>query len=203
VCRGCAKYAYRYVFRLAAFVAGCCHGELRNVFWFGDDFDLRFPFGKMHWDAPVIPDILTQVFHFVVATIFTGGIEAIIMYRMRDEPLPPSNRTWWSVSKQFGRGTLAAVAIKWLVWEAIIFQWLVLMEIRVAEDRASAVEKYCNNRGCLQNLWLMKSYVPLIIVAMIVSTRNGPEPWPRLTRDLPAAVCRKPRGHLAVCSCLP
>jgi hypothetical protein len=200
--RGFAKYAYRYVFRLAAFLGGGCLGELRNLFWFSDDFDLRFPFGKMHWDVPVIPDILVQVYHFVIAFVLMGGIEATIMYRMRDELLPPSNRKWWSVSKQFGRGTLAAAALIWLSVEIIIVQWTVLMEIRVVEDRASAMEKYCNNRGCLQNMWTQQMFVPATIVAMIVSTRNGPEPWPRLTRDLPAAVCGKPPGQLAVCSCL-
>ena len=38
MCRGCAKYAYRYVFRLADFIGGLGHGETRNILWFGDDF---------------------------------------------------------------------------------------------------------------------------------------------------------------------
>ena len=85
-------------------------------------------------------------------------------------------------------GTLAAAAT-FLLWSLTFhFQWLVLMEIRVVDDRESAVAEYCDNRGCLQNLWLQKAFVPFVIAAMIASTRNGPEPWPRLTRDLPAAV---------------
>ena len=63
-----------------------------------------------------------------------------------------------------------------------MFQWLVLMEIRVVDDQHSAVADYCDNRGCLTNLWLQKALVPVVIAAMIVSTHNGPEPWPRLTR---------------------
>ena len=95
---------------------------------------------------------------------------------------------WWSTSKQFGRGTLASVALTWLIAETIHFQWLALTQIRVVADRESAMAEYCNNSGCMQNLWTQRAFVPATIVAMIVATRNGPEPWPRLTRALPAAV---------------
>ena len=138
---------------------------------------------------PVIGDILVQVYHFTLVFILLSGIEAVIMYRMRGEKLPPgNNRNWWKTSKQLGRGTLASAVIAVVVWEAVMFQWLVLMEIRIVDDRESAMAKYCNNRGCLNNMWTVKAYVPAIILAMIISTRNGPEPWPRLTRDVPAAV---------------
>jgi hypothetical protein len=183
----CALYAF--AFRLAAIVSAMGQGEVRSFFWISDDFDLRFPFGKMHWDVPVIGDVMVQmVFVFIMLAMY-GGFEAVIMYRMRGAKLPPiNNREWWATSKQYGRGTLAAAAIITLWILALFFQWLVLMEIRVVDDRESAMAEYCNNRGCLTNLWLQQVFVPFVIVAMIVSTRNGPEPWPRLTRDVPAAV---------------
>ena len=168
---------------------GICFGEVRNLNWISDDFDLRFPFGKMHWDVPVIGDVMVQTFYVLHMFAMYGGVEAVIMYRMRGAKLPPGkNREWWATSKQLGRGTLAAAAIITLFAITFLFQWLVLMEIRVVDDRDSAMAEYCNNRGCLTNLWLQKAFVPFVIVAMIASTRNGPEPWPRLTRDLPAAV---------------
>ena len=187
-CRGwCALYAF--AFRLAAIVMAICAGGIRNAFWLGDDFDLRFPFGKMHWDVPVIGDVMVQICYVLHILSMFGGFEAVIMYRMRGEKLPPgNNREWWATSKQLGRGTLAAAAIKTFWSIAFLFQWLVLMEIRVVDDRESAVAEYCDNRSCFTNLWLAKAFVPTVIAAMIVSTRNGPEPWPRLTRDLPAAV---------------
>jgi hypothetical protein len=124
------------------------------------------------------------------------------MYRIRGEKLPPGKiREWWPTSRQFGRGTLAAAAITWLALEMVHVQWLVLMEVRVVDDRASAMEKYCNGRGCLQNQWTQKAFVPVAILAMIVSTRNGHESWPRSTRDLPAAV-RANRSQLAAFLCL-
>ena len=166
-----------------------CEGEVRNLWWFSDDFDLRFPFGKMHWDVPVIGDVMVQI-HFVLFLFaMGGGFEAVVMYRMRGAKLPPGkNRKWWATSKQLGRGTLAAATMITLFFIAFLFQWLVLMEIRVVDDRESAMAEYCNNRGCLTNLWLQQAFVPFVIAAMIASTRNGPEPWPRLTRDIPAAV---------------
>jgi amino acid transporter len=174
---------------LAAIVSAMCIAEFRNLWWFSDDFDLRFPFGKMHWDVPVIGDVMAQLYNVLVLFALFGGFEAVIMYRMRGAKLPPGkNREWWATSKQLGRGTLAAVAIITLWSIAFHFQWLVLMDIRVVDDRESAVAEYCDNRGCLQNLWLQRAFVPVVIVAMIASTRNGPEPWPRLTRDVPAAV---------------
>ena len=197
-CRGwCALYAF--AFRLAAIVMGICFGEVRNLWWFSDDFDLRFPFGKMHWDVPVIGDVMVQMFHVLILLAMWGGFEAVIMYRMRRAKLPPGkNREWWATSKQHGRGTLTAAAMIALWGIAFFFQWLVLMEIRVVDDRDSAVAEYCNSRGCIQNLWLQKAFVPFVIVSMIASTRNGPEPWPRLTRDIPAAV----RANQSAC-CLP
>jgi hypothetical protein len=132
---------------------------------------------------------MVQIYHFLIIAFLLGGVEAVIMYRMRFEKLPPGkNRAWWPTSKQYGRGTLAGAAIAWLIAEAIIFQWLVLMEIRTVHDRTSAMEEYCNNRGCMQNLWTQKAFTPALILAMIVSTRNGREPWPRLTKDVSAAV---------------
>jgi hypothetical protein len=180
---------YAFAFRLAAIVNGICFGEFRNFWWFSDDFDLRFPFGKMHWDVPVIGDVMVQISFVLICLGMYGGFEAVIMYRMRGKTPPPGNdREWWATSKQLGHGTLAAAAIITL-WNIVYhFQWLVLMEIRVVDDRESAVAEYCENRGCLQNLWLQKVFVPVVIVAMIASTRNGPEAWPRLTRDVPAAV---------------
>ena len=180
---------YAFAFRSAAIVMGICFGEVRNLNWFSDDFDLRFPFGKMHWDVPVIGDVMVQMFHVLVTLGIAGGFEAVIMYRMRGAKLPPgNNREWWATSKQHGRGTLAAAATLMLFIIAFHFQWLVLMEIRVVDDRESAIAEYCDNRGCITNLWTMKAFVPTAIAAMVASTRNGPEPWPRLTRDLPAAV---------------
>eukprot|EP01043_Picozoa_sp_COSAG02_P048306 COSAG02_NODE_4732_length_5040_cov_9.035013_4_plen_184_part_00 len=162
---------------------------MRNLWWFSDDFDLRFPFGKMHWDVPVIGDVMVQMSYVLTLLAMWGGFEAVIMYRMRGAKLPPGkNREWWATSKQHGRGTLAAAATLLLFVIAFHFQWQVLMEIRVVDDRESAIAEYCNNQGCLTNLWLMKTFVPTAIAAMVASTRNGPEPWPRLTRDLPAAV---------------
>jgi hypothetical protein len=188
-----------FAFRLAAIVMGLCAGEIRNVWWFSDDFDLRFPFGKMHWDVPVIGDVMVQMCYVLHLFVLFGGFEAVIMYRMRGTKLPPGkNREWWATSKQLGRGTLAAAAMITLWGIAFLFQWLVLMEIRVVDDRDSAVAEYCNSRGCIQNLWLQKAFVPFVIVSMIASTRNGPEPWPRLTRDIPAAV----RATQSAC-CLP
>ena len=180
---------YPFAFRLAAIVVAICLGELRSMFWHSDDFDLRFPFGKFHWDVPVIGDVMVQMFHVLLFLNMWGGFEAVIMYRMRGAKLPPGkNREWWATSKQFGQGTLAAAAII-MLWAIMFnFQWLVLMEIRVVDDRASALAEYCANRNCLQNVWMQKAFVPAVIVAMIASTRNGPEPWPRLTRDVPAAV---------------
>ena len=178
-----------FAFRLAAFVGGGCHGEVRNWWWISEEFDLRFPFGKMHWDVPVIGDVMVQTFYVLVMLAMYGGFEAVLMYRMRGAKLPPGkNREWWATSKQLGHGTLAAAAIITLWAIMFNFQWMVLMEIRVVDDRESAVAEYCDNRGCITNLWLMKTFVPTAIAAMIVSTRNGPEPWPRLTRDVPAAV---------------
>ena len=143
----------------------------------------------MHWDVPVIGDVMATTNVLLLLLAMFGGFEAVIMYRMRGEKLPPgNNREWWATSKQLGHGTLAAAAIITLWNIMFYFQWLVLMEIRVVDDRESAVAEYCDNRGCLQNLWLQKAFVPFVIAAMIASTRNGPEPWPRLTRDLPAAV---------------
>ena len=187
-CRGwCALYAF--AFRLAAIVSAMCIAEVRNLWWFSDDFDLRFPFGKMHWDVPVIGDVMVQMFNVLIMLSMMGGFEALIMYRMRGAKLPPgNNREWWATSKQLGRGTLAAIAVFTLWNIAFFFQLLVLMEIRVVDDRESAMAEYCNNRGCLTNLWLQKVFVPVVTAAMIASTRNGPEPWPRLTRDIPAAV---------------
>jgi len=168
---------------------GMCHGEFRNLWWFSDDFDLRFPFGKMHWDVPVIGDVMVQMDYVLHLFAIYGGFEAVIMYRMRGAKLPPGkNREWWATSKQLGHGTLAAIAIITLWDIAWLFQWLVLMEIRVVDDRGSALAEYCDNRGCHTNLWTQKVFVPVAIVSMIASTRNGPDPWPRLTRDLPAAV---------------
>jgi hypothetical protein len=179
---------YAFAFRLAAIVDAICIGEARNLFW-SSDFDLRFPFGKSHWDVPVIGDVMVQMFNVLVCLVMFGGFEAVIMYRMRGEKLPPgNNREWWATSKQLGHGTLAAAAIITLWNIMFYFQWMVLMEIRVVDDRESAVAEYCDNRGCLTNLWLQKVFVPVVMVGMIVSTRNGPEPWPRLTRDIPAAV---------------
>ena len=183
----CALYAF--AFRLAAIVSGICLAEVREMFWFSDNFDLRFPFGKMHWDVPVIGDVMVQIFNVLFMLSVMGGFEAVIMYRMRGAKLPPgNNREWWATSKQLGHGTLTAAAMITLWFIAFLFQWLVLMEIRVVDDRDSAVAEYCDNQGCLQNLWLQKVFVPVVIAAMIASTRNGPEPWPRLTRDVPAAV---------------
>ena len=174
---------------MAAIVMGICAGEIRSFFWFSDDFDLRFPFGKMHWDVPVIGDVMVQMCYVLHMFPMLGGFEAVIMYRMRGAKLPPgNNREWWATSKQLGRGTLAAAA-GFTLWNiAFLFQWLVLMEIRVVDDRDSAMADYCDNRSCVHNLWLQQAFVPTVIVAMVVSKRNGPEPWPRLTRDLPAAV---------------
>eukprot|EP01046_Picozoa_sp_COSAG06_P011156 COSAG06_NODE_629_length_13646_cov_13.351222_3_plen_200_part_00 len=178
-----------FAFRLAAILMRMGVGEIRNIWWFSDDFDLRFPFGKMHWDVPVIGDVMVQMCYVLHMFAQYGGVEAVIMYRMRGAKLPPGkNREWWATSKQYGRGVLAAAAIITLWGLAFFFQWVVLMEIRVVDDRESAVAEYCENRGCLQNLWLQKVFVPVVIVAMIASTRNGPEAWPRLTRDVPAAV---------------
>ena len=143
----------------------------------------------MHWDVPVIGDVMVQMFHVLVTLGIMGGFEAVIMYRMRGAKLPPGkNREWWATSKQHGRGTLAAAAIIELWSIALMFQWMVLMEIRVVDDRESAMAEYCDNRQCSLHLWLSKVFVPVVIAAMIASTRNGPEPWPRLTRDIPAAV---------------
>ena len=176
-----------------------CAGGIRNAFWLGDDFDLRFPFGKMHWDVPVIGDVMAQINFVLLLLAMFGGFEAVLMYRMRGEKLPPgNNREWWATSKQLGRGTLAAAAIITLWSIAFDFQRLVLMEIRVIDDRDSAMAEYCDNGGCMTNLWLSKAFVPVVIAAMIASTRNGPEPWPRLTRDIPAAV----RAAQPAC-CLP
>jgi hypothetical protein len=178
-----------FAFRLAAIVNAICIGEIRNLWWFSDDFDLRFPFGKSHWDVPVIGDVMVQGFYILSMLSMFGGFEAAIMYRMRGETPPPGNdREWWATSKQLGHGTLAAAAMIALWSIAFMFQWLVLMDIRVVDDRESAVAEYCDNRGCITNILTMKAFVPTVIAAMIVSTRNGPDPWPRLTRDLPAAV---------------
>jgi hypothetical protein len=174
---------------LAAIFTAICHGEVRNLWWFSDDFDLRFPFGKMHWDVPVAGDVMAQMLCILELLNMWGGFEAVIMYRMRGKTPPPGNdREWWATSKQLGHGTLAAAAMIALWSIAFMFQWLVLMDIRVVDDRESAVAEYCDNRGCITNIWTMKAFVPTVIAAMIVSTRNGPDPWPRLTRDLPAAV---------------
>eukprot|EP01046_Picozoa_sp_COSAG06_P087508 COSAG06_NODE_34002_length_481_cov_0.811518_1_plen_61_part_10 len=58
-------------------------GEIRSLFWISDDFDLRFPFGKLHWDVPVIGDVMVQVWHVGAVVLLFGGLEAAIMYRMR------------------------------------------------------------------------------------------------------------------------
>ena len=129
------------------------------------------------------------MFSVLIMLCAFGGFEAVIVYRMRSEKLPPGKqREWWATSKQLGRGTLAAAATITLWNIMLYFQWLVLMEIRVVDDRESAIAEYCGNRSCLTNLWLQKAFIPFVTAAMIVSTRNGPEPWPRLTRDMPAAV---------------
>ena len=144
---------HAFAFRLAVLMGNLCFPSLRDVFWISDDFDLRFPFGKQHLDVPVISDVLVQVFHVALLVNLSGGLEAVIMYRMRGEKLPPgNNRVWWLTSKQLGRGTLACVALTWLIVETIHFQWLVLMEIRVVADRESAMAEYCNNSGCMSNL---------------------------------------------------
>ena len=190
---------YPFAFRLAVIVTVICIGEIRSAWWFSDDFDLRFPFGKMHWDVPIIGDVMVQIHYALMILSIFGGFEAVIIYRMRGaKPPPGNNREWWATSKPLGKGTLGATAIIALFYIAFFFQLLVLMEIRVVDDRESAVAKYCSNRNCLTNLWSQKVFVPVVIAAMVVSTRNGREPWPRLVRDIPAAV----RATQPAC-CLP
>ena len=125
---------YAFAFRSGAIAMAMCIGELRSGWWFSDDFDLRFPFGKMHWDVPVIGDVMAQTLSVLIMLFMFGGFEAVIMYRMRGAKLPPGkNREWWATSKQLGHGTLAAAAT-FLLWSLTFhFQWLVLMEIRVVE----------------------------------------------------------------------
>ena len=113
--------------RLLAVLGGFCTAETRNLFWFSDSFDLRFPFGKLHWDVPVIGDVMVQVLHVGAFFLLFGGLEAAIMYRMRGVKLPPgkegrpAGREWWSTSKQFGQGTLIAIAISSLWMMSFFF----------------------------------------------------------------------------------
>ena len=67
---------------------------------FGDDFDLRFPFGKQHWDSG---DFMPR-FLFTIANLFLFGvqfpavIEAVILWRHRHEPIAHGPRKCASVA---------------------------------------------------------------------------------------------------------
>ena len=54
-----------------------------------EDFDLRFPWGKMHWDVsePIIRVLNTVSWSVFVSIAYCAGIEAIILWRHRHDEI--------------------------------------------------------------------------------------------------------------------
>ena len=67
---------------------------------FSDDFDLRFPFGKQHWDSgEFMPRFLFTVGSlFMFGVQFPSVIEAVILWRHRHEPIAHGPRKCASVA---------------------------------------------------------------------------------------------------------
>ena len=67
---------------------------------FSDDFDLRFPFGKQHWDSgEFMPRFLWTVgCLFMMGVQFPAVIEAVILWRHRHEPIAHGPRKCASVA---------------------------------------------------------------------------------------------------------
>ena len=67
---------------------------------FSDDFDLRFPFGKQHWDwgefMPIFLNTGANLFMFGVQ--FPAVIEAVTLWRHRHEPIAHGPRKCASVA---------------------------------------------------------------------------------------------------------
>ena len=69
--------------------------------WISDDFDLRFPFGAMWLDWPVIGSVCLQVFLvFGHCTAAFGFPEAVVLWRNRHKKL--QTHIWTERSGQNG-----------------------------------------------------------------------------------------------------
>ena len=97
--------------------------------------------------------------YFTYGHIFTclGGIELVIIYRMRKLTLPPSNRAWWPETKENGRGMMAAAAMVSGGWVFHCVYGFTLTDIRIINDREKTIAEECNGRGCFQK-YVHKQY---------------------------------------------
>ena len=163
----------------------------RQFLWFSDDFDIRFPFGAKNLDVPVLSDLCFQYFAIGgMIAIVLGGVELRAMYRMRALKFPPNNKPWWPISKELGRGVIYSGAIAVGGWVLQVLYTFCLLEIWIYQDREGTIETKCNGRGCFENVWPMRVYPLVLLIAMPVSFMCGKrgKGWPKLARDLPAAV---------------
>ena len=103
-------------------------------FWFSDDFDLRWPFGKFHWDlGPVVPRLACYLLcAFPIVFTHSGCIEVVQLYRHRHVPFAhgPRKYSFWTASiedTKLAPGMLAGWAMSgggWGLYIAYTFWFL-------------------------------------------------------------------------------